>query len=387
MKNISLTKTLFAIVAMFVSFSAFSQTAEQQQTKRGPYITNGFWDNWFISAGVGVQDYIGEYFRKGGSMKQVTPAFDLSVGKWITPIFGARFQLAGLSAKSYTMDASNPFVDGTSNGYYVLKMNYLHYHVDFMLNLSAAIGGYKENRVYEFIPYVGFGGISATNHTSNKLAFNAGLFNKFRVSKAIDINIDIKGALFNQSFDYQTGGRKGEGIASVTAGITYHFPNRTFKRASELEKEDLTPFNNRIKGLEDELSGANAKNKALADALAAEKNKPAQVSTESTPIAPLATFFPIGKTALTTKEKVNLDAVAKIIKANPDKKYVVKGYADKQTGSATRNMQLSKQRAQNVANYLVSQGVNKSQLEVQGLGSTVSPYASATLNRVAVVEE
>ncbi|MDD4820830.1 MAG: OmpA family protein [Flavobacteriales bacterium] len=391
MNNISLNKTLIALAFMFISVSAFAQTAEQQQTKRGPYITNGFWDNWFISAGAGAQMYFTEGFNSiGKKSERISPAFDLSVGKWITPIYGARIQVAGLTAKGFTNDASNPFIEAPRLGQthdFKTKMNYLHYHVDFMLNLSAAIGGYKANRVYEIIPYVGFGGISATNEQSNSFAFNAGLFNKFRVSKAIDINIDIKGTLLDSKFDYNKS-RMFDGIGAVTAGITYHFPNRTFKRASELTKEDLTPFNNRIKGLEDDLAAANAKNKALADELAAEKNKPAQVvEGQAAPLAPLATFFPIGQTTLTAKEKVNLDAVAQIIKANPDKKYVVKGYADKQTGSATRNMQLSKQRAQNVADYLVSKGVNKSQLDVKGLGSTASPYATASLNRVAVVEE
>lgn len=383
MKKISFYITAIAFALM----SLYSAQAQPEQTKKGPYVTNKFWDNWFVSAGIGAQDYFGENFRKGGTWKQITPAFDLSVGKWILPTIGVRGQLAGLQAKSYSLDANNPFVDGTSAGYYVLKMNYLHYHVDAMFNLSAAIGGYKENRVYEVIPYIGFGGISATNETSNELAFNGGIFNKFRLSNRLDINIDIKGALFNQSFDSQVGGCKGEGIGSVTVGLTYKISNKPFKRASQLTKEDLSPFNNRIKSLENDLADAKAKQKQLEDELAAAKNKAPETVVESANIAPVSVFFQIGQTTLNEKDRINLDNLAKSVKESNDHKIIITGYADKQTGSAARNMYLSKQRAQNVYDYLLKQGVDASQMEMVAKGSEVNPYSKPYLNRVVIVSE
>ncbi len=38
----------------------FGMISAQEQAKRGPFLTNGFWDNWFISAGVGGNVYFGE---------------------------------------------------------------------------------------------------------------------------------------------------------------------------------------------------------------------------------------------------------------------------------------------------------------------------------------
>lgn len=364
-----------------------AQAQNEPQTKKGPYVTNGFWDNWFMSVGAGVQGYFGEFHTKGDTY--ITPAFDLSVGKWVTPVWGARMQVAGLTAKSATINGNNPFVDGRyDNTYYNLKMKYMHYHVDALFNLSAAFWGYKPDRVYELIPFVGFGGISTySGPSSHELAFDAGILNKFRISEHFDINLELRGALFNQRFDAQWGGNRGEGIGSITAGITYRFGKKPFKRASEL-MTDLTPFNNRISDLEDELAASKAKQAALEKALKEAESRPA-VKEEiiETPYAGTAVFFVIGRTDISAEGKIVLDEMAETIKASNGGKFVVTGYADKETGSAARNMQLSQQRAQNVHDYLVSKGVNPDQLDVIAMGSKENPYSKPYLNRVVIVKK
>lgn len=381
---------IFKIAALTVMLAALplsSAMAQSQiQTKRGPYVTNGFWDNWFISAGAGVQGYFGESFDKGDTF--ITPAFDFSIGKWITPVWGARVQLAGLSAKSATMNANNPFVVSRyDNNYYNIKMKYMHYHADALFNLSAAIGGYKPTRVYEIIPFIGFGGISTySGPTSNEMAFDGGILNKFRISEHFDINIELRGVLFGQEFDKQAGGSRGEGIGSITAGLTYRFGKKTFKRASELEMMDISPLNNRINQLEDALAANKAKQAALESALAEANRRPTEVIVEQQ-VAPAATavFFTIGRTDINAEGKIVLDQMAETIKAS-DCKYTITGFADKQTGSAQRNMQLSQQRAQNVHDYLVSKGVSADRLDVIAKGSTENPFSQAYLNRVVIVQ-
>ena len=56
---------------------------------------------------------------------------------------------------------------------------------------------------------------------------------------------------------------------------------------------------------------------------------------------------------------VNIQLAAKILKANPDKKYKIAGYADKATGSAKWNQKLSEARAQAVYDALIKEGVSK----------------------------
>ena len=363
---------------------AFAQS--QIQTKRGPYVTNGFWDNWYISVGAGAQGYFGESHTKGDTY--ITPAFDLSIGKWITPVWGARVQLAGLTAKSATLNANNPFVVGRyDNKYYDIKMKYMHYHADALFNLSAAIGGYKQDRVYELIPFVGFGGISTySGPTSNEMAFDAGILNKFRISEHFDINIELRGTIFGQEFDKQVGGSRGEGIGSITAGLTYRFGKKPFKRASELEMMDISPLNNRINQLEDALAANRAKQAALESALAEANKRPTEIIVEDNAPAATAVFFTIGRTDINAEGKIVLDQMAETIKAS-EGKFTITGFADKQTGSAARNMQLSQQRAQNVHDYLVSKGVDADRLDVIAKGSTETPFSQAYLNRVVIVQK
>ena len=62
----------------------------------------------------------------------------------------------------------------------------------------------------------------------------------------------------------------------------------------------------------------------------------------------------------------------------------VTGYADKETGSAERNMQLSKERAENVAAALIDAGIDPERITVLYKGSSETPFDSQEENRVAI---
>lgn len=61
------------------------------------------------------------------------------------------------------------------------------------------------------------------------------------------------------------------------------------------------------------------------------------------------------------------------------------GAADSKTGSSAYNQKLSEARAQAVADELVNLGVDRSKIEVRGIGGVndVAPY---NLNRRAIIE-
>ncbi len=96
---------------------------------------------------------------------------------------------------------------------------------------------------------------------------------------------------------------------------------------------------------------------AEAERLRAAANKPAQVVEKPVYLTGKSiTFFEIGKTTLSEKEKVRLNITAEQIKKSPaDKVYHIQGHADPQTGSAARNQKLSEARAKAVYDYLISQ--------------------------------
>ena len=99
--------------------------------------------------------------------------------------------------------------------------------------------------------------------------------------------------------------------------------------------------------------------------------------------------FVVNTTDVVNREKVNLETVAQMIKATPNKKYNVIGYADKQTGTAEGNAQLAQGRAQNVYDILTKQyGVPASQLVKDSKGGVDYMYFNdEQLSRSVIISE
>jgi outer membrane protein OmpA-like peptidoglycan-associated protein len=391
-------RTFFTLVLLMFAVSVFGQ----QENKRGPYLTNGFWDNWFISVGGGVNLYFSEYDNKMELQERLSPALDLSVGKWITPSLGVRLQYAGIRAKGklYYYPGDNAFISSDApinqDGYLVEKFNVMNLHGDVLWNISNSIGGYRSDRTWDFVPFAGFGWARASNvkdwnpakKVNNELGLTVGLLNKIRLSSALDLNVEFRHLIVNESFDGISRGSRWEGMSTASVGLSYKFPRRDFERYVKVEPADYTPYNNRIASLEKQLAEKDANARRIADELAAEKARKAQVVQPEPEyiISPLAVFFQIGKADLTDKEIINLGYAADIIKKS-GKKFKIQGSADKATGTSRFNQVLSERRASKVYDILVNKfGVSPSQLEVIAKGDKDEPFGKPVLNRVVIVE-
>ena len=93
--------------------------------------------------------------------------------------------------------------------------------------MANLFGKYKENRVYNPIITGGAGFIADSKGGNYSQAVQFAFINKFRVSKAWDINLDIKGAWIGNDFDAE-GGSRGDGLFSVGLSATYRFKTRKF---------------------------------------------------------------------------------------------------------------------------------------------------------------
>lgn len=389
-------------ILLFVAILPLLASAQKEEVKvtvveeestapwRG-FVTNGFWDNWFISIGAGGQVYFGEYDSKDDFGRRITPTFDFSVGKWLMPTLGVRAQVGGFTLKGLTSDPANIYAKGPSrvDGYYKQKWQQFNVHVDGLLNLSNWIGGYRTDRFYEAVPFAGFGMIHGCSSADNtKFMFVAGLINKMRLSNAFDFNHRNQGVcLVPQSFDGDTGGSKGEGILGVTAGFTYKFNQRNFRREKPTEIISTGVSPEMLSAAEAKLAEQIRRADRLQDELNQARKAQPQVVKE-VKAAPLAIFFNINKANITAKEMINLKYYAEIIKSNPNQVYRVTGYADKATGTPAYNQKLSEKRAQNVADALVKKfGVKASQLQVVGKGGVDNLYEGGVqLSRVVIVE-
>lgn len=354
-------------------------------------ITNPFWSNWFFSIGGGAEATFGDNDKAGSFGKRISPTLNVSVGKWFTPGLGLRLQYSGLQARGFTYDAGADYVKGTQlkDGYYKQRFDYMNLHGDVMFNLNALFGGYNQHRVYEIIPYVGAG----FTHNYSKphreaLSVNAGIINKFRISNAIDINLELSAMGVEDKFDGEVGGDHGyDGVLSATVGLTYRFPARGFRRPMPQLISQIE-----LAAMQDKLAMMGAQNAQLKNALVQAENQPVAEVTETEvivpdpDIAPRTVFFTIGSAELSPREIMNLSYLAEQMKQFPNATYTVNGYADSATGTPAFNKELSLKRAQAVKNALVNNyGIAADRLNIEA-GGGVDKFGQPILNRVVLVK-
>jgi outer membrane protein OmpA-like peptidoglycan-associated protein len=80
-------------------------------------------------------------------------------------------------------------------------------------------------------------------------------------------------------------------------------------------------------------------------------------------------LFDVDKAALRPAAKTNLDKLATILNKYPDTNILIEGHTDA-TGSDEHNLELSRDRASSVANYVAGLGVNPSRFTTMGYGKS-----------------
>ena len=261
-----------------------------------------------------------------------------------------------------------------------------------MWNFSNAVSGYKETRTWNFVPFFGAGWArSYGNGTNdNELAISVGLLNNIRLCNLVDLTLEARHMFVNQRFDGVSRGSRGEGMTSVTMGLTFKLNRRNFKRAAA--PVDITPYLNRIEALESDNTMLSGKNKALTDENTALRNrKPEVESVTVTTVSatPVALFFEIGRATLDKKELANLDFYVKnALEADKQKTFTLYGGADKATGTADFNRKLSEKRMQYVYDLLVNKyGISKDRLKTVAEGDTNNRFSEPELNRTVIIME
>lgn len=394
-------KLLLFAVALFVGVASFAQESNLDASgniQKGPYETNAFKDNWFVDFGAGIQWTTTNIKINDG----VGWAGNINVGKWITPEFGARLG-ARFGTSPWEANSGTPELD--VNGFQFWK-------ADVLWNWSSFFKGYSDTRKFDFIPFVGFGMVMAyDSNTTNFLkgnkefGFEAGVLLNYALSKHFGLNLELSSILnkekaFAINPNHNTGKIPFIGFPTITFGGVYKF-----------ERADWTRKSSTIAAYAAAVAAAEAAaNQAQADAAAAKaaaatkqeqaQKEVAQVKEELAVVQnqtsdygdlfeePIIAYFQIGKSTLTATEKEHVKYVAKnLISRGENITFTLSGNADSKTGSAKRNKQLSKERADYVYKLMTEElGIDGSRFTVKANGGN-DIFDNPELNRAVIIEK
>ena len=235
--------TLFALFATSASFAqediditaiASEESEVEAQsgwstttTRHNSVVTNSFFSNWFVSAGIAGSSFFGENEPEGTSgspFKSFRNNLGLSIatGKWFTPGIGLRLKLNGLWGKGLIGEQA---VEGS--------FKYLTLQVQTLFNLSNLFKGYNPTRLYNFIPYAGYGLMRNISYNDNTLGISFGLLNTFRLSDKVSLNLDLnykKPVSDNHLSPYVL-----HYSYNLEFGITYNIGKSKWKKAPDVE--------------------------------------------------------------------------------------------------------------------------------------------------------
>lgn len=359
-------------------------------------------DNIFIGGGVGAMTVLND------GLNSPTLNINLQVGKYLTPTWGIRGVVSGAWQSLEKQD----------NGYSKYCKKFGEINLDAMLNLNSLFGNKNVNRAVDVYVFGGptmniasavdgaivFKGdenitlpegggktdvtltpesVFAAHGAKARVGATVGLGLGFNLSNKLALTLEGRYGVTPSIFGNGSDCRKAESTARLNIGAIYTFGGKKFISNASVDQDAI---NREVNKYRSELAQAQADLANAKNALANAKPVTKEVVKEIEVAGPRAIFFKIGSARIDDYGMVNIQLAAKILKANPDKKYKIAGYADKATGSASWNQKLSEKRAQAVYDALIKEGVDKDQLELVGFGGTANMFGRNYLNRVVILE-
>lgn len=367
MKKIFLT----AAVA-FIAASGFSQERAIKNY--------GFGDNWFLQGQVGASYTFSEFHKETSFGKLLTPHVAISVGKFFSPIAGARLQVGGWESKSYSPLRNNTY-----------KYNYLQTSLDGLLNLTNVFSKYQGDRPFNLYGILGLAYVHNFKEgdynvpTQNSIVPRVGLQGDFRLTNDLSLNLEATGNLMNDNFNGIVGDAKNDGTLNVLLGLTYRFNKGGFQLLDVADPEELASLNNMINKQRTDLNVKDREIERLRDDLSKKPQVIEAIKEDHEVLMNAVVVFKIGSAKLEQNQDINIYNAAKYLQDNPKVNITVTGYADKSTGNATINQRLSEQRAKAVADILTNKfGISKNRITVRASGDKEQPFQIDAWNRVVI---
>ena len=373
---------LLALLSGFV-FSVSAQEFKPQvgfSTEKGyktNFKKNKAGDNWFISVAGGASILLGDQNNKADFGNRLNFAPQFSFGKWFNPYLAFRAQLNG--------GVLHGFYQNDADATLMQHNKYAAAHVDLLWDVTNFWGVYNEKRVFRLIPWVGFGYAqrfktteSAEFARTESPTLNAGILTAFRLSKRVDLNVEVQASLLNEQFNRISMYHLTDGIAQVSAGLTFKLGKTDFEVLEPMDYALLNDLNNQINSLR-------AANDELSKRPESCPECEEVVTTVVNNYVDNVVYFRLNSSKIDKNQDINIYNTAEFMRGSNTPIKVI-GYADKNTGNSKYNMGLSEKRAKAVAKELIEKyGINSNQITIEWRGSDEQPYSENNWNRVVIM--
>lgn len=386
--------TTAVILPLLFGATGFSRLGAQDKN------TDDFHGHWYIQVQGGIGQTVGE--TSFGSL--ISPAAAFNFGYRFTPVWGLRAGISGWQGKGAVLGPTETY-----------RYSYLQGNVDVTVDICSIFAGYRQSRAVSPYLFAGAGlnggfnngeaqALAAQFPADNLLwdgslvcpAGRFGVGTGIRITDAVQFNVEVNGNFLSDRFNSKRGSAVDWQLGAV-AGFTFNIGLKKHKASRQGAPASVPAVPASSSTTESSPAAAEpvpstpapAEAPSTAPATEPGQDKVVEV-THSATAAPVVKeqkrdiYFKIGRYELREQEIVKLEEIAALAAEHPEATVEITGYADPQTGTAERNMYLSKERAEAVAVWLESKGISRERLKVSYRGSEESPYGTPEENRVAV---
>lgn len=171
--------------------------------------------HWFLSAGAGVNVFVGSPLGCGDMFDRMKPNYTFAVGKWFTPAIGGRIAFSGFQTKDVCFEVAD----------------YQSIRADFLWNLTPYIYRNTQDPRWEFTPYIGAGIIHNDTKGMHPFALSYGFKGGYRMTKRLHLNLELGGTTTFRDFDGLGDSRKmGDNLFALSAGLSVTLGKTSWKR-------------------------------------------------------------------------------------------------------------------------------------------------------------
>ena len=389
-----MTKKIFTF-GLLLSLLAFCNLSIAQEQEEYPRY--GFWSNWSIGASVDfVKQMNGNHwdFKEGTSAgfsimieKELNYVWDLRFDFAIPGLFSNdqkpqfdRYGFAGVGMKFSITDAIMGYNPARRSSIYLVGMTGLTYvrDEDITSNLRGNLGN------THFL-LAAAGGLGYSYQICKHGTFfieglgdvNAAIPNWFGFGKDNNSNRRLTDFYVNLGFMYNFGPTKADqeliaqrNFCSVANCNALNEQVNDLQSKLDAKDQQIKKLENRIAELENELANVPQGNTAAADSLQRQID---QLKADQMVFyaLPFSILYDVDQYTVSESEMQKLEAIARVMKDNPNTKYNVYGFCDN-TGSQAYNQKLSEKRVNEVKRLLVKKyGIAEDRLNTEGKGQTM----------------